>query len=1245
MADPIKQLQGVPEDKPIVLPEPVVMRGGTPMPPGAAAEPTDFLMPEVPPLPNPPPPNVAPPLPAAVPGVAPAPVLDPAAPPPLNVSTITPTSPLELPTARVYGSDGVAPVAVSGKQQALNVLAPIAAKDVANLRQESASATAFALSPNALPPTSQWEPPDLEGSISNYGANMAVLRQSFAAQTAARNNQNEKDWLERNMKAIENMNNPKSSPTANAFGWVGEMLGTSEDGSRSYVGAATFDKSSGQWKGSPVGTILYGLGLLQNSTMGAIIDTKNMLRNVDRGLKSVYENFTPPWLRGQIAPALNAFGKVLGYVSPAVAMYQAATSGNNPSGPLTYNDGKSNFLEALRGAQFSFSDKASKGGLGIDYNKGFKDVLPGGKTFDVNPGLLGGLALDVLLGGKVDKIAGMALVKMGYKSGAQIAAAKAARAGSEILAEVPTAAPKSVFKQLDIPFSSGPVPTNKAPKVSAPVAPKIPKNTGVQQVLPIEQMMKEFGEADKLTNPLAYKKGLGGDGQLSLRLGKIDTVPVVRNAITPTARAKNAGKQLKLDFTDLPEAVAPQNIKAAKPVTELLNLADDVPLADIPPAARGEVLNAMQGKIKAKLNDNQIRMSVEPDIGRRPILSSESVPIKPYVASEKWQALDTIDLPTEPLIHGTRVENLVLSTADPAAGSALNELGAGHYFSTSRDVAEMATKAAAGEGLPSVAGRNFMREGEGAIHSVQIKPDARILDGNAQSWTIETIFNDVAKNFPGLKDRAVTTTPRSYVQLIDDMVAQETSGAARLQFQHEVSKALRAEGIDGVRGADNVAIFNPDVITTTNVEKVTHLGMHPDDAYTARSQLDDWGFDQNSSNLAIANALDAETVALNQKLNQVEEAKRAASKETWQNIEYAGLMDHPKRQPTLDEYSRLVVDDLYTPRYTGGYVAEVPMSLEIGDKIKEAISRRGIKLESKQLDMGVGGHADIRAKEIVVNSLTTKGDLTAASNLNVLLHEMFHFDIDKVVGYFGKGVTNNESIVESASNAILSILETANATGRKNRFDGFFDFINDAERMYARDFKGLPVELWEVKKQYGELIVKMVKETIEEIAPKGFKTPTIDKLRIFGPDAFESFATSHYGSKTSIEKAFEGSITTINEGLSIASKVDVLATNPMTGKLNTKVRDFLVDSFGVDLLADQVHPLVKRWADSIARAGAADPKKTAKAKALLDLMESGSITTDDAVAQLTKLDKGGSKQYVPAINKGVEDAKVRKYCG
>lgn len=1238
MADPIRKLLGVELDSPNIIPEQQA--------------------------PVPPPPNVAPPLPVPEPAlapvepVAPAPDSVPPVPtaPPLNVSTLTPQTPLQLPSPVIYGSDGVAPVAVSGATQALQVLAPIAQKDVANLRNEQAASMEYSLSPNALPPVDTWEPPDLEATMSNYGNNMAVLRQSFAAQAAARQNADERAWLEKNMAAIEAMNNPKNSPTADAFGWVGEMLGTSEDGGRTYVGPAYFDKKSGDWKGSPVGGVLYGLGLLQNSAMGALIDTKNMLRNVDQGLKSAYETFTPPWMKGSMAPALNTLGKVIGYI-PSVAAYRSIVA-PGPSGPGTYNDGKSNFLEALRGAQFSFTDKISKGGLGIDANQGVRVPFPGTKGFDLNYGVVGGLAADILLGGKVDKLAGAALRRIGYsgtwtRAGAKkLAEEAAARAAAPAVRA--TVQPPSVFKftQGEIPFTSGPVPTNKVPRPKAAPKARPPVKGDVQQVLPIDQMMKEFGEADRLTNPLAYKAGKAGaeNGQLSLRLGQIDSTPVVRNAPLKTPKLPSPGRQLKLNFTDLPEAVPPKNIKVARPVTELLDIADDVPLVDLPPSVRGEVLNNMEGQVRAKLNNNQLRMSVEPDIGRRPILSAEKVPVPAYTPTGFGRLLPTIDLPTEPLIHGTKVDNLVLSAADPAQGSALNELGAGHYLSTSRDVAEMATKAAAGEGLPSVAGRSFMQEGEGAIHSVQIRPNAQILDAAAKEWALEKIVENVAKNFPGLADRPRVSSPRSYIEIIDAMVELESSAAARLQFQQELTKALRAEGIDGVRGADNIAIFNPDVIQTTGVEKVTHLGMSPDDAYKARSALDDWGFEQNASELAKANALDAETVALNQYINQLNAEKRAAAKETWKDIQYEGLMDHPSRVPTLEEYSRLVVDDMLSFNSSpNSYTPDPDISAEIGNNVLAAIKRRGVSVENAKLGSSTKGDFNAFTDTIRLNTELGIDVLTRVHSLKTLIHEMSHKEIHKVVEYAGKGVLNNEAIVDSVANAVISILDPSLAVNRKRMFDGFFEYLNDARSSYSQRADAGGVNLRQFRTEYGELVVKMVKDTVEEVAPKGFKTPAIDKLRIFGPESYESFATNRYGSFTSLEKAFEGSLTSLDEGLTVASKIDILSTNPASGQLNTRVRDMLYDTFADDALlrnidAPQTDPLIRKWAESLVRAGAANPARTKKAQAILNLMDKGVGTTDDYARELTKIDKAGSKQYIPALQKGAEDVRIRKYC-
>jgi hypothetical protein len=735
-----------------------------------------------------------------------------------------------------------------------------------------------------------------------------------------------------------------------------------------------------------------------------------------------------------------------------------------------------------------------------------------------------------------------------------------------------------------------------------------------------------------------------------LRLGQIETTPIIRNAPLKTPKMPSPGKQLKLDFTDLPEAVTPKNIKVARPVTELLELADDAPLESLPPSVRGEVLNNMESQVRTRLNENQLRMSVEPDIGRRPILTENKVLVTPYEPTGLGASIPLQELPIEPLMHGTRVDNLVLQTADPAQGSALSELGAGIYLSSDRGIAELASKAVNTEGLPNVAGRQFMEEGSGAIHNVFVSPTARIMDANTSSLQLEILFERVAKQFPGLSDRKSSlASPRTYAQLIDAMAEIEDSAAARLQFQQELTKALRSEGIDGVRGGDNIAIFNPGVLETTGVEKVSHLGQYADEAYDARAGLEEWGAAQNPSVLAASNALDADTIALNQKLNRLIEEKRIASRETWKDIQYEGLMDHPSRIPTLDEYSRLVVDDLYSYNIGDAFVPDPVASKEIADNIMAAIKKRGITVQVDNLSLNTGANFNPANNRITLNALTGSDDFTQVSSLNALLHEMFHSDINKLVAYVDDGVTKNESVVESAANAVLSILDPSLANNRKNRFDGFFDYLNDAESMYAKEFGGKEVTLDQVKKQYGELVVRMVKETVEEIAPKGFKTPAINELRIFGPEAFESFATNRYGASTSLSEAFSRSITSIDEGLTIASKLDKLATNPATGKLNTRVRDFLVDSFEGDelLKAVEISPadaLIRKWAESLVRAAGPDPMRPKKAAAVLTAMDSNFGTSDDYIKVLTRLDKNGAKQYVPAINKGMQDVKVRKYC-
>jgi hypothetical protein len=128
---------------------------------------------------------------------------------------------------------------------------------------------------------------------------------------------------------------------------------------------------------------------------------------------------------------------------------------------------------------------------------------------------------------------------------------------------------------------------------------------------------------------------------------------------------------------------------------------------------------------------------------------------------------------------------------------------------------------------------------------------------------------------------------------------------------------------------------------------------------------------------------------------------------------------------------------------------------------------------------------------------------------------------------------------------------------------------------------------------------------------------------------------------------FETSIKTIDEGLSIASKIDAVATNPVTGKLNLKVRDMLYDKFMDDILLKgsplpPVDSLVEKWATSLQKS--LNPMKAAKAEKVLDMLRDGTGNTDEYIKRLTAIDKGGAKQYVPAIRRGVDDASIRKYC-
>lgn len=1163
-------------------------------------------------------------------------------------STLTPTAPK-----------------TTGNQEAYNYLAPRIQQEVLGARRQAQETYNSALDPNAVPVQREWEAPDLEESITRFGYNSKVLAESFKRQSASRQNEDERAWLERNMAAIEAMNKPQSSATADSMDWVSRMLGTSQDGVRQYVGPAVFDKAKGEWVGSPVGGVLYGLGILQNSAMGAIYDVTNLFHNVDKGLRQAYESFTPPWARGTTDSAL----KTLGLVNPllrgsAIGGGQGYTAGK-------YNDGKSNFLEALRGAQYSFSDKAGSG-LGLNFDKALRVNTPFSITekgfsskpgvIDVNPGVLAGVAIDVVFGGKIDKLATKFIPK-GLRSVKAIETGKVptleapttstgvAQVGGELLATP---------KQLDLPFVTGPVPTNKVARTPG-FKPRVPKpSKDVQQVLPIREMMDEFGAADRLTNPLAYKSGINPNakGQLSLPLGKIDKSPLPPlNPLVKGKKGTSAGKQLKIEFDVLPEAVPPKiRMKADRtPPPEAVNSLDE-----LPPAIRGKVLNAMERKTLAALDEVQASMGRKPDIGRRfsatpPDTGVTYTPVLPPNSLKS----ERISLDNVPFFHGTRVRDLDIPNIDPTKGAAFSELGTGVYITADNEIADLAARSAPSQGLPNVPGRElFSNEPapgalpRGTVHELYVSSDAVIIDATKPIDAIRVVAENVASQFPEL--RGIRFQNKSLTEILTIAATEETSVGKRLQFQQKLTEALRAEGVDGVKAGDNYSIYNPQVLEETGRKNKLGLGGDYTEGKRSRHELEKWGFENSKSPIAEANMLDTHAEALSDELTTFELKKLLAANQVFDDISLAGLMDHPKRVPTLDEYVDLTVQDMFMGR-PGDYDYKVP-PIPVED-IKAVYARaaslvegKGVSIKELEMEPGFGGFfypAEGTEKAFIGMPVgaAESGDI---SQLKTLIHEITHAEIDKYVPYTaGTGVTINESIADSVANTVLSLLFPNQSGRRQSAFNDFFEYVNDSSSSYALENGATGLYNFQVLEDAGKMATTVVKETIEELSP-GFKSPALSELRMFGANDYSQWAIGYFAGAPTLKNAFDSSLVTLADGLSDATKLGKMATNPVSGKLNTDVLDFLRTTFADELsLVDNVTPpkVINEWIDEILTAKDTNIYTREVAEKVKRQLERGNIDYNRHLETLMDVDLKHYKKYQSAAKNEIDDYLQRVYCG
>lgn len=240
---------------------------------------------------------------------------------------------------------------------------------------------------------------------------------------------------------------PNDGSVGDGLDWVRNIIGQRDgDNRRKYLSPVTFNKQTQEYEGNGFGTVLYPLGLIFNAAAGAALDVRQALRMVG--------NSMPPWWRNNQAQWLEQYRRATGG-GPLIDFF---------ANPNKYDDGKSNFIEALRGAQYSFGDEAGEG-FGIKTQRGAGSVnLPLVGKVDYNPTQLLGIGIDVGLGFKVDKIfeRGARAIGIGKKAvdvAATPAAAETARATARQNQRNAITPAAQSYEQLQLPL----VPS--APKV------------------------------------------------------------------------------------------------------------------------------------------------------------------------------------------------------------------------------------------------------------------------------------------------------------------------------------------------------------------------------------------------------------------------------------------------------------------------------------------------------------------------------------------------------------------------------------------------------------------------------------------------------------------------------------------------------------------------------------------------------------------------------------------------------------
>lgn len=706
-----------------------------------------------------------------------------------------------------------------------------------------------------------YTPPSIDQLRDEFIYNSGLQRtwfqqqQALADEQTRQSNQVAQDMLER----LQRIPPPSGSATEDAFKWVESFLGIKKDASgRQY---SEFSKGGGNV--NIPASLLYFLGLSQNMVMGAGIDAYNSFSGAFNAL--------PPWLKSGVKWTLdfNPIKAGLDRLAEKNEVFKGPASWFGVMGSLRpnigkLNDGKSNFIEAIRGAQYGFSDDQGVG-FGIKKDEGFRVGMPAGKGFgfDVNPTLLAGLALDVFVGAKVDK-----LIKFGRGAarGASVTAdttdpalrewqranltnpgeAQLNKPGAVIVTPPPptsTGKTAQQFQQLEFSFMQN-VPRNSPVQVPAKAASTAKKIRQVQRASQqLELKLDDLPEAAPPSPPKVSQRVKPAvvaqpDEPLALRPGstiaesphvEIRTPTKVVKATTTTqaiaremaAEATAVVGKLPDDAVDVIKAAA-QAVDEAIPeivtkgvvnsIEEIRQVLDDLPAVVVDDPALQGVANVVNATIRnnalgelAKavgVNADEAVAALDDtaDIGRKFVGEVPKVELPPNLELPKADSFTLVPVSDEPLFHGTRVVNHTLKGTDPIVGGARNELGTAHYLTTDSNVAGFAAKADSATNLPGGVNREI---GSPSIYDVKLSPEAKLVDAKAPS----SAYNDLARQL-GVD---VGSTPKSLVQVFDE-VSQRLDEVEALTFQRQFTEALRTSGIDGARAGNTIAIYNPTAI-------------------------------------------------------------------------------------------------------------------------------------------------------------------------------------------------------------------------------------------------------------------------------------------------------------------------------------------------------------------------------------------------------------------------------------------------